>query len=357
MNKMPKKPKKVVVYDPNWINPYGIELSGVIAECGFPVDLWCTTNRKLTPRGVRVVPRLALGRSGNEGLVSIAVRRLLSPLAVLGASPWRSPLIVVWTRDSWDALLFTIRGALGGKTIFVYHNPSNIRHRGGFAGWMERRLVRASDFSVVHSSRLAEACAGAARNIRIASHPPYKETTSRAAGATARKLRNAGDKPIVAFVGGLRHDKGASDLVAIAEATSASWILRVLGPDRVSSSTTALLKENGVTCEYVGAATGPSDDELISGLETADVMIAPYHSVTESGSIHMALSLNVPILAYRSPGVEHIVSARSMASNAHEFGLALSRYFSGPWPTHRPEAASLHRRCIDDWKMILNESN
>jgi glycosyltransferase involved in cell wall biosynthesis len=348
--------KKVVIYDPNWINPYGVELSAVIAGSGYSVDLWCTENRFSGPSGVKLRPRLALGRRTRTGLVALAVRRLIGPLAVFGSSLGRSPLIVVWTRDPWDAFVFVVRALLGGKTIFIYHNPSSVRKRPGFAGLMERQLLRASNLCVVHSARLAAATAASPPRIRVAAHPPYSETTLRSSGHATRSISQAGALPVVAFVGGLREDKGAKDFVQIAAGSNTRWILRVLGPDRISDTTMSVLKENGVTCEHVGSGTGPSDAELISGLETADVMIAPYRSVTESGSIHMALSLRVPVLAYASPGVEHIVNSRSMAPSSEEFGQLLSRYLAEPWPTYTATARNLHQKCEQDWNEILNES-
>lgn len=352
----PVKMKSVSIYDPNWINPYGVELSSVIAQAGYTVDLWCTANRRSAPSGVRLQPRLALGRRAEKGLVALASRRLIGPLSVFAGSPWRSPLIVVWTRDSWDALLFVVRSMLGGKTIFVYHNPSSVRARRGFAGSMERLLLRVSDLCIVHNSRLAAELTTMTPKIRVAAHPPYRETTLRASRPSTEPTRQ-GVVPVVAFVGALRDDKGINDFGQIARGAGTRWILRVLGPDRVPDATMSVLAENGVTCEHVGSGIGPTDEELISELKTANVMIAPYRSVTESGSIHMALSLSVPVLAYASPGVKHIVNSRSTAGSAREFGQLLSRYLSGPWPTYTTTALNLHKKCEEDWKVILDESN
>lgn len=349
------KKKSVAIYDPNWINPYGVELSSVIAQAGYSVDLWCTANRQSAPTGVTLKSRLALGRRAETSLIALASRRLIGPVSVIAGSRWRSPLIVVWTRDPWDAFLFTVRSMLGGKTIFVYHNPSSVRKRSGFAGLMERQLLRTSNLCVVHSSRLAAASAESTPRIRVATHPPYRETTLRSLRPATEPMPQARAVAVVAFVGALRDDKGIKDFGQIAEASGARWILRVLGPDRVSDATVSELEESGVTCEHVGYGNGPTDEELISGLKTADVMIAPYRSVTESGSIHLALSLSIPVLAYASPGVEHIVNSRSLAPNAKEFGFLLSRYLAEPWPTYTVDALNLHRKCKEDWSKILNE--
>ena len=351
------KKKSVAIYDPNWINPYGVELSSVIARAGYSVDLWCTTNRRSAPNGVRLKPRLALGRRAKSGLVALVSRRLIGPVSVFAGSRWRSPLIIVWTRDPWDALLFTLRSMLGGKTIIIYHNPSSVRDRPGWAGLTERLLLRVSNVCVVHSPRLAAEISSTTPRIRVAAHPPYRETTLGSLHPATDPDRRAQTVPVVAFVGALRNDKGIEDFVQIAEGAATRWILRVLGPDRVSDATMSALEDYGVTCEHVGSGDGPTDEVLISGLRTANAMIAPYRSVTESGSIHLALSLNVPVLAYASPGVKHIVNPRSMARSPKEFGQLLSRYLSEPWPTYTATALNLHEKCEEDWKEILNESH
>ncbi|WP_371706710.1 glycosyltransferase [Pseudarthrobacter sp. NIBRBAC000502772] len=352
MNRMNNE--HVIVYDPNWINPYGIELASIIAAAGYEVDLWCTENRSFTPEGVKLHPKL-VGQRRHNSLLRLAVRRLIEPMRISTSAPRRSALIIVWTRNPWDALVFAIRALVGGKTIFIYHNPDTVRRRPGLPGVMERLLLRVSTLCVVHSSRLRASANASANTIRIAAHPPYSVTTRRPRRAAGTgNLKNA--VPVVAFVGALRHDKGVNDLVGIAERVMRPFVLRILGPERIPASTSELLRATGATCEYVGSAGGPTDDELINGLESADVMIAPYRSVTESGSIHMALSIRVPVLAYESPGVAHIINAASTAPTRKEFGDLLAKYLDVPWQTYTPDAFDLHKRCITDWRRILNEA-
>lgn len=347
------KIKRISIYDPNRLNPYGVELAAVIGGSGHRVDLWCTENRKTAPHNVKVHAKLT-GSRGSRPFGSIVLRRLLAPLLVVLTASRRSPLILVWTRDPWDALIFGIRAILGGKTITVYHNPIATRARPGLSGIMEKFVLRVSRVCVVHSARLANAAEIPPKKLRIAAHPPYAFTAQLSRLGTLAKI-HSNAVPIVAFLGALRTDKGSGDLVSIAKQTNIAWILRVLGPDRLPSSTEALLNANGVMCEYVGSGGGPSDDELVEGLLEADVMIAPYRSVTESGSIHMALSLRVPVLAYESSGISHIVNEDSMAASPHSFGYMLERYLENPWPTYTSRATQQHDQCRQDWRAILDE--
>lgn len=344
----------VTIYDPNWMNPYGLELASVLAGGQFEVCLWCTTNRVEAPVGVKLMRRLSYGK--NASLLRLISRRLFEPLSVVKSVPWRSPLILVWTRDPWDALVFGLRSALGGKTFFIYHNPKSIRNRGGLSGLMERFLLKVATACVVHSSRLAlETGEANSRNICVAAHPPYKFTTRRV--KLGSFTGHNAPVPVVAFLGALRPDKGLGDLLEIASEATGPWTLRILGPDRIPEPTEVLLRTLGVTCEYVGSGCGPSDDQLVAGLRSADVMIAPYRSVTESGSIHMALSSGVSVLAYESPGVAHILNEKSMASTPKEFGALLGEYLEASWPTYRPEAMDIHEQCYKDWRDILDSSS
>lgn len=347
---------KVFIYDPNWINPYGVELAAIISSTGRAVELWCTANRDEVIEGVSIRAKLQAGSRTSAGSTArLIFNRLYAPFRVILGAPLRQPLIVVWTRDPWDGFLFGARAAIGGKTVFIYHNPAKVRPRRGLAGGLERLLVRLSTLCVVHSPRLASACKDQSRaaEVRVASHPPYQVTTSK------HRIEGASDPglPTVAFVGALRPDKGADDLIAIAEGVSRPWRLRVLGPDRLPPKIEKPLTDSHVVCEYIGSENGPTDAELVFGLQECNLMIAPYRSVTESGSIHLALSLDVPVLAYESPGVSHILNSRSMAAGPTQLGRKLSSFFESAWETFTPHAAELHKACSDDWERILNEIN
>lgn len=347
-------PPRVIVYDPNWVNPYGLELSSVLADCGYNVELWCTQNRTTSPDGVMLRPHLAPAASTTSGLVRLILRRLFGPLGTAWHARLATPIIIVWAKDPWDAAVFTLRSLLGGKTICIHHNPIAARKRRGLSGMMEQALLRAADVSVVHSQRLANIASEGLRNIRVAAHPPYEVTTRRGNRTTGAETSK---RPVVAYVGALRPDKGAGELLPIAESAGEGWVLRILGPDRLPTATADRLKDLGIHYEHVGSSAGPTDEELIAGLAGSTVMIAPYKAVTESGSLHLALSMSVPVLSFDSAGVRHIVNNSSMASDAQQLGQLLAQYLQEPWPTYHVEAGKLYDKCKSDWIEILNDIN
>ena len=341
----------VAVYDPNSVNPYGTELSGLFDTIGFKVDHWCTTNKSAPGLGIRARAILATGRQPGISRISLMARRFAGPLRTVFTTRLAKPLVVVWIRDPWDALLLLARAALGGITISIYHNPSSVRNREGLAGVLERALVRRSNLCIVHSAWLKSQVDFPVRNIRVAPHPPYAQTTL---GRSKKNANATPARPVVALVGALRPDKGSRDLVQIARETNRAWVLRVLGPDKLAPETEQQLAEHGVTVEHPRGGSILSDDDLITGLLSSEVMIAPYRAVTESGSVHMALSLNVPTLAYQSQGLGHILTSNSMADGPGGLGRLLAHFFESPWPTFTSRATNLYDECSIEWKAVLN---
>lgn len=235
----------------------------------------------------------------------------------------------------------------------IYHNPAAVRGRGGLPGRLERLLAGRSHACVVHSAWLQSKLDSKSRNVWVAPHPPYAETTKGYA-RKATATRAVQSSPVVAFVGAMRADKGSMDLIDIAKAVEGNWTLRVLGPDRLPQAMEERLSEYGVTCEYPSAGKVPTDEELIRGLLGSDLMIAPYRSVTESGSVHMAFGLNVAVLAYYSEGLVRIVNEKSLALSPEALGRLISAYFADPWNTFTSDARHLEGECAEKWGALLD---
>jgi glycosyltransferase involved in cell wall biosynthesis len=134
-------------------------------------------------------------------------------------------------------------------------------------------------------------------------------------------------------VGALRDDKGAKDLVSIATASERKWQLRIIGAEKLSASDEQSLLNVGVATEYVDGDKGPSDADLVAALVDCSLMVAPYRSVTESGSVLMALTLGVPVLGYLSEGLEDTLTAASMAEGPEELGRLISEFLNESWDT------------------------
>src|SRR3712207_1525965 len=98
-----------MIFDPNRLNPYGAELGRCLNAVGWRVDLM--TGRPTVPGDLRPYAALA-GQRPRHPLKAFwwALRRLLCPLALLKYSLQSpgSPIVVVWVRDGWEALVLTV---------------------------------------------------------------------------------------------------------------------------------------------------------------------------------------------------------------------------------------------------------
>lgn len=333
----------VVLYDPNGVNPYGLETARIIAEVGRrPILLRPSDSPRSAPPGVQVEPVL---QPGGSGLLRRSWFRLTGPLRALAIAR-RSPLVVVWTKGLWDALVMTCRARLIGSTWFVLHNPPQIRRRTGAGGIGERLLAR-SAVVCVHSEAMAQTL-GADARVRVISHPSYRWTARRAPTPAARPMR-------VALVGSLRQDKGVADLRSIAEASGGGWDLVVAGPDRLPDEVCADLVSAGVQVTNSSGGTTMDEDQLNALVSSATVVLAPYRSVTESGSVLLAQTLGVAVLGYDCPSFRDKLTPGSIADGPAELGLLLRDFLTDPWPTFTRPLDDIDSHCENSWRSALEE--
>lgn len=345
--------RTTTIYDPNFLNPYGLELASTIVAAG----PW--TARLLAPRtrarsvvpGVQILGVLS---AVDDPALLKPVTRFLAPFRAIAASR-RGPLIIVWTRDAFDSLLFSVRAWVGLPTYFIYHNPPSLRERPGLGGAGERLLARVA-VTCAHSSFLASQIENTRGTVRITPHPSYIVSTK---NATLRSDKGP-DEPEstrhrFAILGSLRTDKGAGLLPTIAAESGGGWDLVVIGPDRLSTAITQVLRTLDVGVEYPSTAP-PSDDEMHRMLLSCSALLAPYSSVTESGSVILAQSLGVSTLGLKSVGLSAILTDRSVADDGEGLGRLVTDFCAAPWDTYQETAGERQTRAIEAWRTILETS-
>lgn len=331
----------VLIYDPNTLNPYGTELARQLSERFSSVSLMAPKERLSSLGDTPFGKRAALaGTSSSAG--TKLYRRLVGPVVALRRSRGKT-LIVVWTRDAWDALVFTLAATLGRRIAFIYHNPPQVRPRAGAAGWAERLLARHT-VCAFHSSWLANTAGHSVGRSIIVTHPPYTALHSK----PSQSGRGGSPKPAVAIVGALRSDKGVSFLPSIARSSGGGWTLRVVGGEKLPLSIRAAVEEAGVEVDEPFARP-PSDEALQKALTSCDVMLAPYRSVTESGSIILAESVGVPVLSLTAEALSASLNERSMAGSEEELGSLLRAFLRSPWPTFVRQPGTRAIETGDTW--------
>lgn len=306
------------VYDPN-LNPYGFELACLLAESGFDVNWWTSADTTRVPRErVHEYARLAGAGRSSSSLRGVA-KRLWQPLS-LAVRAGRNPSLICWVRDPWDALVFGIRARLGLPTVVVYHNPRQVRPRGGLSGSMEFWLLRGACV-VVHSDWLRSLAAADFPQTVVAPHPPYARTVE----AVDLPAKSEPDAGVFCFVGALRHDKGADDLLELARRTQHPWRLRIIGPDRLSRDLERAVRSAGVSVEYIEPQP-PSDEALIRAMAASSAMLAPYTAPTASGSVHLAMALGLPVLGLASTSFDDLVPEENQAKDIAGLALLVDQF-------------------------------
>ncbi|MCP2032150.1 glycosyltransferase involved in cell wall biosynthesis [Okibacterium sp. HSC-33S16] len=189
-----------------------------------------------------------------------------------------------------------------------------------------------------------------ASDVVVTPHPPF----SFAAEATPSVVPPTDVQPKqVTMVGGLRPDKGSIDLPAIARASGGGWTLLIAGPDVLTVEVAEAVRDAGVNIKYATDSMPPTDDELRAAMKGSRVMLAPYRLVTESGSVLLALSLEVPVLGYFSTALSRVVAESALAESPEELGQKLKRFLKEPWETFRLSPAQLALESRQGWEAAL----
>jgi beta-1,4-mannosyltransferase len=189
-------------------------------------------------------------------------------------------------------------------------------------------------------------------------HPHYRglypDTLDR--GNARAALGIAPDVGVIAFVGSLRAYKNPEALIEQFKQVNADAVLLVAGapesPEHAKALEALAASDSRIrlTCGFV------PDADLQRWLRAADLSVLPYRRVTNSGSAHLALSFDLPVLVPDEPvfrELEVLVGDRwvkrysgGLTATQIEEGL---RWAREPRPTS-PDLSAL------DWETIAAET-
>jgi hypothetical protein len=341
-------PEPVILYDVDPVNPYGRELAAVLAADGRDVTLMCSRAVAWAPERVTARRVLAAPRSVSS-LPAVALRRVFGVVvAVLRAARSRAPVVVVWSRDVWDAFVLAVFATVSGRVVVVDHNPTADRRANGLKGraesWLRSRarVVAVHDPSLVRGERDG-------RQV-VVTHPAYAEWRRRFLPVDPPA---APDRLLL--LGAIRADKGAADVAALLRRLPAGAALTVVGKGTAPASWTAAADRAGVRLDVVGGADFVSDERLGAELARGGIVLAPYPGATQSGTVILAVTCSLPVLGYAAGALPSVLSDASLVPVGDTSGLAglVARYQQEPWGTARVTAADLNRRCVQDWRDVL----
>lgn len=348
---------RTVLYDPNGQNPYGRELALLLSDLGREVLHWVPPARSY-PGGPGVEVRAALGgpinRAKHRG-VSV-VRRFLGPVRAILLVRWSLPVIAAWNVDIWDAAVLGLRSLLSNEVFIVLHNPRQVAGRAGRWARLERILLRRC-VVCLHSTRLAELAAEDFPRLAVTPHPPYASVVKDAPVWHPPRSAATGRLPVLSFIGDPRVDKGVGDLAALAEAIPNPFVLRILGGTPLPSDIAERIRASGHAVEQSEDGHRPTDEELVAGLLTSSAVVAPYRSVTDSGSVRLATAVGVPVVAYDAVGLRELLPMEQLAPTFDDLVLLVTTALLDPsLPVGQLSLETQRRRALGAWRELFDGS-
>lgn len=279
----------VIIFDSDASNPYSEELVRIFRSHGLKVDFCGPGDHVLTTRRDSLRPRFQPQKWKMWPSEFFCLVHLGLSISI------NRPTIIVWARPYQKVLLSFFASFKRNSVFYIVHNPEPSRWAVGIRKRIEGLLLRVSR-PVVHSEDLRENLLNFGDYAAdVVVHPPYVAWQSRIGASHVRRdVKGRGLNIIV--LGRMEKDKfrNLSDLTNALEKLPVPSTLRLLVRPkvRVVPSTSLLAIEDRSRNEWI------EDSELAAGLRWADVLVAPYEAVTESGTVQLALTLGVRVVAF-----------------------------------------------------------
>ncbi len=347
--------KAVVVFDPDWLNPYGREVAGTLKDAGYEVVIFQAVTNEWSVPGLETARVLAPAADMLPMLATLSLRLRGCVRASGTARRRRAPLVLADTRGAYENCVFLMSILCGIHLVIIDHNPIASRIRRGFVGLTDRLLRRFASMVVVHSESLAESAAKlATRRIAVVPHVPYRQWASRF-GTHVPPTPEDGNYNLL-FLGALRPDKGWDEVPTVLAATTKRPLTLLLaGRNAAAGNQTALIEASGVSVVRVNKGPFATDSEVAEAMQLADLLLAPYVDVTQSGTVTLALTIGLPVLGYDSGGLKELLSprARVAVGNHAELGARVDAFRASPFETFSMTPDELCEKATAAWRAVL----
>jgi glycosyltransferase involved in cell wall biosynthesis len=338
-------PRSAVAYDVDGIDPYGREVCLELVDGGWTVSAFLPFDAQWRPAAIDgryVLP-------GNRGSVRWrqALRQLYGPLAAAARARTAERFIIVWTRGIYDTLVLLLFTRLERRVV-VIHNPPGSRPQTPKQRLIRRALIRSSRVQIVHTpqgERTLEA--GTGRRPKVVPHVAYAHWLAdhkslappRVSGGDESGKTGKTGKTTALLIGRLRPDKGGAFLCSVIRvldpAVRAKLQIHLAGKGTAGSPVAQQLERLGVACTTHHAFL--TDSELAEALRGADFYLAPYQSVSQSGSVALAVDAGLPVLATDVGGISLLTADPLLdASDVDGFAKAFQAWIEDP-PARRAQ--------------------
>ena len=234
---------------------------------------------------------------------------------------------------------------MGARTIVVAHDPVSKQALSRVRLFSRRFLWRRARAVVTHSQQLAaEANRGCGRHVHSVPHLPFTEYAAWARGIAPDAKSGARFRLLV--LGHMREDKGLDRLPIILEllpnARRSQLSISFAGRGDCGKALAEVARLVTVTRAPSGHFL--TDVEIAQELAKGDVLLAPYPLVSASGSVVLALSRGLRVVAYDTGALADVVAPTGLVGLGDERALA------------ERIAAAAHTNCggparsIPEWK-------
>lgn len=224
---------------------------------------------------------------------------------------WTYGFAPVWVRvvplgrrlmQQWFRLCLATARWLGFRVVWTAHNLLPLGRVFADEVAARKLLIRATDAVIAHSAITVEPLrAMGAKNVRVIRFGSYRGHYAQSVDRpeARRRLDIGRDERVVAFVGAVEPYKGVDSLLEAAGQIPEDVALRIIVAGRCGSA--GLLHH----LRQLAGAAGPRvttrfeylpDDELQLYFVGADAIVFPFHRITNSSSLLLALAFGVPVI-------------------------------------------------------------
>ena len=249
---------------------------------GVDVRVVTRSDRELGARTVAV-------RSPRERRSSILSHAALCRFAVREIRSWRPDVVIIqnYVIPAMEDRVHRAAASVGAHVVFVVHDHRHHEWREGSHLGLEGQIRRADEV-VVHSAAVGEGVTS--RPTRVLPHPVYLGL----AGADGPSPIRApeGDERLALHFGVLnRAYKGVDTTIALATEGVDGWAFAFAGVGAPACA----------GAQSVDRYLEPG--ELVAAVRTADAVLLPYRSATQSGAVTLAQMLGAVPIASAVGGV------------------------------------------------------
>lgn len=264
--------------------------------------------KELNARNVRVIGnpplnllRILLKRDGLD------IVHIHWPHGLYARKPWRFPFIVI---------VFVLYRLLKNNLVWTvheleFHEPNRpVLDR--FTRWLLMKICKGLIVHGEDTARKIRERFNFSRNIRVVAHPHYGGWYADNAGQdeSRKRLGLPSGKKIYLFFGCIKPYKGLEDLIQSFSHISGDDSLLVIAGNPVDD---AMRDHIGELCSHDHRISTHlkyiPDDEVQFFFRAADIVVFPFRDTQTSGSIMLALTFGMPIVAPAVGTIPEYVSA------------------------------------------------